>query len=153
MTRVRPWGRRPAKGPVPSAWGHGYLRMAALTVVADKDYLALARITAMQVAALLQLPLPRVADLRLAVDEACTSFLVSGPGHGVEPDPAAGETLQLCYDRYTDRLQVSVRGRAPNLWPVRDELGWELLHSVAEQVRAEVADGIGVLTFTEPLGA
>jgi hypothetical protein len=126
--------------------------MAALTVVADKDYLALARISAMQVAALLQLPLPRVADLRLAVDEACTSFLVPAPGRSLAPGSATGETLYLCYDRYDDRLQVMVRGRAPVLWPVQDELGWEMLHSVAEQVHAEVTDGIGTLTFTEPLG-
>lgn len=51
------------------------VRMVALTVLAGEDYLALARTSAMHVGALLFFPLPRVNDLRLAVDEACSSFL------------------------------------------------------------------------------
>jgi hypothetical protein len=127
--------------------------MAALTVVADKDYLALARLSAIQVAALVELPLPQVADLRLAVDEACTSFLVAAPGRTLEPAATTGATLHLCYDRFPDRLRVTVRGRAPAMWPTQDELGWEMLCAVAEQVRADVADGIGTLSFTEPLAS
>jgi len=42
----------------------------------------------MQVGALLELPLPRVADLRLA--EACTSFLVAAPGGSLEPAAMTG---------------------------------------------------------------
>jgi len=138
---------------VPIARGRGYLRMAALTVVADRDYLALARLSAMQVAALLEMPLPQVTDLRLAVHVACTSFLVAPPGRSVEPAAMTGATLHLCYDRYPDRLTVIVRGRAPALWPEQDEFGWELLRAVSRQVRAEVVDGIGTLTFTAPLHA
>ena len=127
--------------------------MAALTVVADRDYLALARLSAMQVAALLEMPLPQVTDLRLAVHEACTSFLVAAPDRTLEPATTTGATLQLCYDRYPDRLTVTVRGPAPALWPAQDELGWEVLCAVSTQVRADVVDGIGTLTFTEPLHA
>ncbi|HWG28882.1 hypothetical protein [Actinospica sp.] len=126
--------------------------MAELTVVADREYLALARTSAMQVAALLGLSLPQVADLRLAVDEACTSFLVAAPGRSVELAAVTGATLHLSYDRYPDRLRVTVRGLAPAMWPTQDEFGWEMLHAVAEQVKTEVVDGIGTLTFTEPLG-
>jgi anti-sigma regulatory factor (Ser/Thr protein kinase) len=154
MTRsVRPWAKRSAAttGSVRSARGRGYLRMAALTIVADQEYLSLARTSAMQVAALLGLPLPQVADLRLAVDEACTSFLVAAPGRSLEPAESTGATLFVCYDRHPGQLRVTVRGRAPAMWPTQDELGWEMLHAVAEQVRAEVVDGIGTLTFTEPL--
>ncbi|HWG26126.1 hypothetical protein [Actinospica sp.] len=154
MTRpVRPWAKHPAVGSVPSAHGRGYLRMAELSVVADQDYLALARTSAMQVAALLGLPLPQVADLRLAVDEGCTSFLVAAPGRTLERAAETGATLYLCYDRFPDHLRVTVRGQAPAMWPTQDELGWEMLHAVAEQVHAEVVDGIGTLTFTEPLTA
>lgn len=150
--RARPWVRHPeAAGPVAPVRGRGYLRMAVLTVVADKDYLSLARISAMQVAALLELPLPQVADLRLAVDEACASFLVAAPGRSAEPAVTTGATLHLCYDRYADHLRVTVRGRAPALWPTREELGWEMLLAVADQVRTEVVGGIGTLSFTEPL--
>ena len=125
--------------------------MAALTVVADQDYLAaLARLSAMQVAALLEMSLPQVTD-QAAVNEACTSFLVTAPGRSMEPAAMTGATLHLCYDRYPDRLTVTVRGRAPALWPAQDELGWEVLRAVSRQVRAEVVDGIGTLTFTESL--
>jgi hypothetical protein len=131
----------------------GIVRMAELIVVADKDYLSLVRTSAMQVAALLDLPLPRVSDLRLAVDEACTSFLVPAPGREIEPAEETGATLQVCYDRYPDRLEVTVLGPAPPLWPGQDELGWEMLRAIIGDVRAEVIDGVGILTLVEPLPA
>jgi anti-sigma regulatory factor (Ser/Thr protein kinase) len=127
--------------------------MAELTVVAEKDYLSLVRTSAMQVAALLDLPLTRVSDLRLAVDEACTSFLVAAPGREIEPAEETGATLQVCYDRYPDRLEVTVLGPAPPLWPGQDELGWEMLRAIIGDVRAEVIDGVGILTLIEPLPA
>lgn len=130
------------------------VRMATLTLLADQDYLALARTSAMHVAALLFLPLPRVNDLRLAVDEACTSFLpLPGPGHADAPAPPTRETMELSYDRYPDHLHVTVRARAPQCWPERDELGWALLGSLVGEVRVEVCDGIGALTLIEPLPA
>ena len=146
----------PSRGAAPSPHsgsvepGEGHLRMAALTVAADKDYLALVRTSAMQVAALLDLPLPRVADLRLAVDEACSSFLAAPGG---QPDPAEtpGATLQLCFDRYPDHLRVTVRGEAPPAWPAKNELGWEMLRAIVGDVHAEVVDGVGILTLIEPL--
>lgn len=146
--RPRPW----AAVAAPTVLGGRYrLRMAELTVPADKDYLPLARTSAMQVAALLQLPLPQVADLRLAVDEACTTFLVAAPGRSLEPAEVSGARLRLCYDRYPDHLLVTVRGPAPAMWPAQDELGWEMLQAVAASVGTEVTDGVGILTFIEPL--
>ena len=56
------------------------VRMVTLTMLADQEYLALARTSAMHVAALLHLPLVQVTDLRLAVDEACTSFIAGRTG-------------------------------------------------------------------------
>jgi serine/threonine-protein kinase RsbW len=125
--------------------------LAALTVAADKDYLALVRTFAMQVAALLDLPLPRVGDLRLAVNEACTSFLAAAPGRGFEAVGVPGATLRLCFDRYPDHLRVTVRGAAPPSWPAHDELGWEMLRAILGDVHAEVVDGIGTMTLIEPL--
>jgi hypothetical protein len=118
-----------------------------------KDYLALARLSTMQVAAPVELPLTQVADLRLAVDEACTSFLVAAPGRSLEPAAVTGATLHLCYDRFPDHLRVTVRGMAPAMWPTQDELGWEMLCAIAERVRADVVDGIGTLSFTAPLAS
>jgi hypothetical protein len=136
----------------PAARDGAPMRMAELTVVAHTDYLSLARMSAMQVAALVGLPLPRVADLKLAVDEACTSFFPrEAPGREPEPAELTGARLHLCYDRYPGSLHVVVRGPAPPLWPVQSELGWELLRAVVGEVRAEVVDGIGILTLIEPL--
>ncbi|WP_051450332.1 ATP-binding protein [Actinospica robiniae] len=128
------------------------VRMVTLTLLADQDYLALARTSAMHVGALLFLPLPRVNDLRLAVDEACTSFLTPArPVSADAPPPETVETMELSYDRYPRHLHVTIRARAPRSWPARDELGWAMLGSLVGQVRIEVREGIGVLTLIEPL--
>jgi hypothetical protein len=126
-----------------------FRRMATVIMPADKDYLALARTSTMQIAALLDLSMSRVTDLRLAVDEACTSFLV-GRGEAGEPSGEAGN-LELYYDRFPERLHVTVCGTAAAGWPTRDELGWEMLRALVGEVRAEIVAGTGVLTLIEPL--
>jgi serine/threonine-protein kinase RsbW len=136
------------------------VRMVTLTLVADRDYLALARTSAMHVGALLLFPLPRVNDLRLAVDEACTSFLqaaqeaggAGGAGRDADgPEAAPEQTMELSYDRHPTSLHVTVRARAPEGWPGRDELGWAMLGSLVGQIRVQVEDGIGTLTLIQPL--
>jgi serine/threonine-protein kinase RsbW len=140
-------------GHMRDAVGGEPVRMVALTVLADEDYLALVRTSAMHVGALLFFPLPRVNDLRLAVDEACTSFLQAAPeaayADGAIAEPAA--TMELSYDRYPDALHVTVRARAPFDWPERDELGWAMLGSLVGEVRVRVEGGVGTLTLIEPL--
>ena len=128
------------------------VRMVTLTLLADRDYLALARTSAMHVGALLFLPLAQVHDLRLAVDEACSSFLQSMQHAGADSASAATtETMEISYDRYPTALHVMVRARAPHDWPERDELGWALLGSLVGDVSVSVEDGIGTLTLVEPL--
>jgi len=136
--------------PEPSASnGPRPARMAALSFPADKDYLALVRTTAMHVAGLLALPIGRVTDLRLAVDEACSLFVAPSGG----TDSSASEMLELRYDRYEDALHITVRGLAPANWPEREEIGWAMLRALVGEVRAEDADGVGTLTLIEPLYA
>ncbi|HEX4787579.1 MAG TPA: hypothetical protein VH372_03905 [Actinospica sp.] len=137
-----------------SAGQHDALRMITLRMIADKDYLALARTSAMHVGALLAFPLARVSDLRLAVDEACISFL--DPPAYRDPDlPYAAcvpsGTLELAYDRHASDLHVTVTGTAPAGWPERQEPGWAILEALVGEVRAEVRAGDGVLTLIEPL--
>jgi serine/threonine-protein kinase RsbW len=130
------------------------VRMVTLTILADQHYLALARTSVMHVASLLFLPLARVNDLRLAVDEACTSFLreAEEPVAGVASAPALPPpTMELAYDRFPDALHVTLRSPAPDGWPGRDELGWAMLGSLVGEVRARVQDGMGILTLIEPL--
>jgi serine/threonine-protein kinase RsbW len=128
-------------------------RMAVLSFPADKNYLALARTTAMHVAGLLDLPLSRVTDLRLAVDEACAVFLTAPHSAGAVADRPAGAptVLELRYDLYPGRLCVSVRAPVPASWPEADELGWTMLQALVSEVRTEVADGIGTLVLVEQL--
>jgi anti-sigma regulatory factor (Ser/Thr protein kinase) len=131
-------------------------RMAALSFPADKDYLALARTTAMHVAGLLGLPISRVTDLRLAVDEACTAFLTAGRAAGaagVLRETALRDTLDLRYDQYPGQLWVSVRAPVPPSWPEVDEIGWTMLQALVSEVRTEVDDGIGTLILIEELAA
>jgi serine/threonine-protein kinase RsbW len=133
----------PGAGPEPAA-----VRMVTLTLLADRDYLALARTSAMHVASLLFFPLPRVNDLRLAVDEACTSFLQPADGPAADADGAAPgpqDTMTLRYDRFPQSLHVTLSAPVPRGWPQRDELGWELLSSLVGDVQVSVRDGVGTV--------
>jgi len=134
--------------------GSDALRMVSLTLRADSDYLPLARTSAMHVASLLAFPLDRVCDLRLAVDEACISFLDAAAYRDPDlPHVPCGPpgTLELDYDRHDTTLHVVLSGTAPAGWPVRSELGWAVLESLVGEVRAELRDGMGVLTLIDPL--
>src|SRR5579863_1282999 len=82
-------------------------RLAVLSFAADKDHLALARMTAMHVAGLAGLPIGRVTDIRLAVDEACSLFLSGSRG------AEAGAMLSVRFDRLPGQLRISVSGPAP----------------------------------------
>jgi hypothetical protein len=126
--------------------------MVTLTLLADQDYLALARTSAIHVGALLFLPRPRVNDLCLAVDEACTSFLQPGPqGNADIASPPVVGTIEICYDRHPACLRVTVRAKAPYGWPQRDELGWAMLGNLVSEIHAILDGGVGALTLVEPL--
>jgi serine/threonine-protein kinase RsbW len=118
------------------------VRMAALTMPADKDYLALARLTAMHVAGLLGMPVGRVGDLRLAVDEACLLLLGGGE-----------RELELNFDRYPGALHVIVRGPEPARWPDPEDVGWLMLQALVDAVRIETVRGTTTLTLVTSLPA
>ena len=129
-------------------------RLAVLTFAADKDYLALARMTAMHVAGLLGLPIGRVTDLRLAVDEACSVFLAgpSGPSAPLlAPGRQSAATLTLRFERIAEDLRIAVSGPAPLRRPDEDDLGWTMLCALVGEPRWEARDGLGTLTLTEPI--
>jgi len=124
-------------------------RMAALTMPADKDYLALARLATMHVAGLLGLPVGRVGDLRLAVNEACALLLnaPSGPG-------AAGRgALELSFERCPDHLRVTVRGPAPTAPQDPEDIGWLVLRALVDEVSMEIAGVTASLTLIDSLPA
>lgn len=148
--------RGPAEGPrgEPVAPRAEPRRLATMTFAADKDYLALARMTAMHVAGLLGLPIGRVTDLRLAVDEACSVFL-AGPSGPAAPLLARGRrdaaTLTLRFELLAGDLRISVSGPAPLRRPDGDDLGWTMLCALVGSPRWEVQDGVGTLTLIEPI--
>lgn len=164
----RPRGPRTVHGER-AAWtehlGHGLEaepadagaeRLATVSFAADKDFLALARMMAMHVAGLVGLPIGRVTDLRLAVDEACSLFLVPpvGPHAPLLPAPHGPALLTLRFDRLAGGyLRISVTGPVPPRRPDEDDLGWTMLCALVGSPRWEVRDGLGTLTLTEPIPA
>jgi serine/threonine-protein kinase RsbW len=101
--------------------------------------------TAMHVAGLAGLPIGRVTDIRLAVDEACSLFLSGSAA------TAPGAMLTVRFDRLPQHLRISVSGPAPTRSPDAEDLGWLMLCALVVRPRWEVRDGIGTLTMTEPL--
>jgi hypothetical protein len=132
-------------------------RMAALVMPADKDYLALARLAAMHVAGLLGLPIGRVTDLRLAVNEACV-LLLGAPasvldghldGHG-----AGGQReLALSFEQGPGQLRITVRGPAPACRPDPEDIGWLVLQALVDEVRLETVGATATLTLSDSLPA
>jgi anti-sigma regulatory factor (Ser/Thr protein kinase) len=128
------------------------LRLVSLSMIADMDYLALARTSAMHVGALLAFPLPQVGDLRLAVNEACACFLDDAARR--EPDAfgmMVPEWMELAYDRFPDELHVTVRAAVGEGWPAVDELGWAVLRALVGDLHVDVHGGVGALTLILPL--
>jgi hypothetical protein len=152
MGRWRDWAAvQSAESPV---------RIVSVTLPADRDFLALTRTSLMHVASVLLFPLERVKDLRLAVDEACSSFLRAGDEQfemeidmdSAPPDLAAAmSTMELSFDVYPEFLHVTVRAPASDGWPDREDLGWEMLRTLVADVRVSIEDGVGTLTLVEPL--
>jgi serine/threonine-protein kinase RsbW len=131
-------------------------RLALLSFAADKDHLALARMTAMHVAGLSGLPIGRVTDLRLAVDEACSLFLsglsaFAGSTRLSDTGTEIGAMLTLRFDRLAEHLRISVSGPAPDRGPDTEDLGWLMLCALVGRPTWQVSDGIGTLTMLEPL--
>jgi len=133
-----------------AAGGVGQVRrMAAITMPASEAYVSFARLATAHIGGALGLSVGRVADLRLAVDEACAQFLqVPSSSLGAEPP------LELFFDRRPHALRITVRGPIPNCWPDRESLGWLVLGALVSELRCEIRpgeDGVGTLAFVELL--
>ncbi|HET9170776.1 MAG TPA: ATP-binding protein [Actinospica sp.] len=119
-------------------------RLAVLSFAADRDHLALARMTAMHVAGLAGLPIGRVTDIRLAVDEACSLFLG-------EAERTPGALLTVRFEQVAEFLRIAVSGPAPARDPDAEDIGWLMLCALTVRPRWEVRGGTGTLTMNEPL--
>ena len=128
-------------------------RMTALVMPADKDYLALARLTTMHLAGLLNLPIGRVTDLRLAVNEACV-LLLGAPASVLDGRGAPAKSeLELSFERGPEQLRITVRGPAPACPPDPEDIGWLVLQALVDEVRLETVGAKTTLTLTDSLPA
>ena len=130
----------------------GSTRLASIEFAADEDFLALARMATVHVAGLLGLPIGRVTDLRLAVNEGCALFAgTAADGAWLRRRPP--ERLAVCFDRYADQLEITISGPAPDRPPGEDDLGWIMLCALVGETRWRVVAGVGVLTLIEAIPA
>lgn len=139
-------GQRGA-GPAQAA-GPGCL--AAITMPATDRYVGFARLATAHLCGAVGMTVSRVADLRLAVDEACKQFLDRDL-----PSTDRGAPLELRFDRGPDALRITVRGPVADGWPDRGGLSWLILQTLIGDVRDELVPGAGVgtLRFDEALPA
>ncbi|HWG25122.1 hypothetical protein [Actinospica sp.] len=126
----------------------GGVRLAAITMPAAERYVAFARLATAHLCGVLGLTVSRVADLRLAVDEACGQFLL-GPGSSV----GSAGALELRFEREPEALRITVRGPIAGTWPDREGLGWLVLDALVADLGCEIEHGnrFGTLGFSEPL--
>ncbi|HEX4791266.1 MAG TPA: ATP-binding protein [Actinospica sp.] len=147
---------RPNQQPVADAAGDGgapgkpAVRLATLAVPALDRHIALVRIAAVHVAGSVGLTVGRVADIRLALDEACGQFLGAVP----PGSPARRRaSIEVRFELARGRLRMTVRGPAPAGWPELGGLGWQVLSSLVGDLHWTQEGGVGTLVLVEHLPA
>lgn len=107
-------------------------------VPADPDYLAVVRSASAQVATKFGCTLPEVADLRLAVDEACGLLLrhTVQDQSGTFADAGAGaEDLECRFILDGPELRVTLSMPARDVVkPEEDEFGWTILSALVDDI-------------------
>lgn len=119
--------------------------LAVMAMPATERYLAFARLATAHMCEVAGLSAGRVADLRLAVNEACGQFLYAAAGGG-----SVGQ-LRLRFDLEPNALRITVGGPVTRGWPDRESLGWLVLRALVADLSHEAAGGFGTLVFAEPL--
>jgi hypothetical protein len=122
--------------------------LAAIFMPAMERSVGFARLATAHLCQVVGLSAGRVADLRLAVNEACGQFLGSAAPLG---DPAGA--LRLRFDLEPETLRITVGGPITRDWPDRESLGWTLLVALVADLRHAAAGGFGTLVLAEPLSS
>jgi serine/threonine-protein kinase RsbW len=121
-------------------------RTVVLVIPADREQVVLVRSVAGHIAARLGLSVAELADLRLAVDEACGLFLLS-PGFG-----GAGEAVECRFEESPDALSVTVSAPAPaSMQPDVDDIGWIMLSALVDELTWKSEHGVARLTMVKHL--
>ena len=128
------------------------LSTVVLSIPADRDQVVLVRSVAAHIGVRLGLSVAELADLRLAVDEACGVFLLA-PGFG-----GLGETLDCRFEELPGdadgpaTLSVTVSAPVgPTLGPDEDDIGWIMLGALVDELSWRVGDGVGSVRLVKRL--
>jgi len=99
-----------------------------LSIPAQPEYLALARSMAAASAMRADLPVDRLEDLRLAVDEAAAALML-------DAEPAA--TLECVFDESGDTVEVTLStGTRTGALPSDSSFGWRVMSALVDVVAA-----------------
>lgn len=121
-------------------------RTVVLSIPADREQVVLVRSVAGHIAARLGLSMAELADLRLAVDEACGLFLLT-PGFG-----AAGEMVECRFEEGPAALSVTVSAPAPpSAAPDVEDIGWLMLSALVDELTWKSEQGMAHLTLVKHL--
>ncbi|MGH3415135.1 MAG: ATP-binding protein [Actinocrinis sp.] len=120
-------------------------RTVVLSIPADREQVVLARSVAGHIAARLGLSMAQLADLRLAVDEACGLFLLA-PGFGRH-----GESVECRFEEGPAALTVTVSAPAPSTEPDVDDIGWLMLSALVDELTWKAERGVARLTLVKHL--
>jgi serine/threonine-protein kinase RsbW len=121
-------------------------RSVVLSIPADREQVVLVRSVAGHIAARLGLSMAELADLRLAVDEACGLFLLS-PGFG-----GGGEMLECRFEESAAALAVTVSAPSPpSAEPDVDDIGWLMLSALVDELTWKAEHGVAQLTLIKHL--
>ena len=121
-------------------------RTVVLSIPADREQVVLVRSVAGHIAARLGLSMADLADLRLAVDEACGLFLLT-PGFG-----SAGEMVECRFEERAASLAVTVSAPSPpSVQPDVDDIGWLMLSALVDELTWKAESGVAQLTLIKHL--
>jgi serine/threonine-protein kinase RsbW len=121
-------------------------RTVVLSIPADREQVVLVRSVAGHIAARLGLSMAELADLRLAVDEACGLFLLA-PGFG-----SGGEMVDCRFEENAAALVVTMSAPSPPaVEPDVDDIGWLMLSALVDELTWKAEQGVAQLTLIKHL--
>lgn len=121
-------------------------RTIVLEIPAEREQVLLVRSLTGHIAARTNLTLVDLADLRLAVDEACGLFLLDAR------IDATGRTLRCRFEEQPTLLRIDISAPIPpDMGPDLHGIGWIMLSALVDEVSWSTENGIGTLTLVKRL--
>lgn len=115
-------------------------QLVEVRVPATAVHLPIVRTLTADLAARLDFNLDEVADLRMAVDEACSGLVARA---------ASPTDLRCAFKMESDRLWIQASARTEDgAPPAKDTFGWRVLSALVDSVDAEGESKTGVVTVT-----